>query len=307
MSTALRAVCPWRLRRRAVHGVDETQSVSFAHQNAPRSGDGRESRPFRAIDYRSLHAGTPRFSTDRADGSHTCSADPRRPATEGVGPRSTHVCGAREVRVMGCSREGVNHAGGYAASQDRHGGSHVEKPRGSDSVADGSPRDRATGRPQKSKISDGLHESSALVNVPERGSRPVPPTSGKPVLKPTGPKPGSLCAGKSRRCRATPDCLRERSSLSVYGAEDVTERFLREVPRGQVVRETSSLVSCSRASLARRVVGRCPTLITEDCVFGTTPRLPRFGSAPHPQANLIPLDLPEMGRLELTPERSVRP
>jgi len=25
------------------------------------------------------------------------------------------------------------------------------------------------------------------------------------------------------------------------------------------------------------------------------------------QANLIPLDLPEMGRLEFTPERSVRP
>ena len=28
----------------AVHGVDETLRVSFAHQNASRSGDGRESR-----------------------------------------------------------------------------------------------------------------------------------------------------------------------------------------------------------------------------------------------------------------------
>jgi len=91
-------------------------------------------------------AGTPTFSIDRADRSHTGSADSRRVPTAGVGPHSTHVCGAREARVMGCPREGVNRAGTGAVRHDRHGESRVEKPRGDDSVADGSLRDRATGR-----------------------------------------------------------------------------------------------------------------------------------------------------------------
>jgi hypothetical protein len=34
---------------------------------------------------------------------------------------------------------------------------------------------------------------------------------------------------------------------------------------------------------------------------------PKPGRAVPSQANLIPLDLPEMGRLEFTPERPVRP
>ena len=38
-------------------------------------------------------------------------------------------------------------------------------------------------------------------DAPERGSKPAPPTSGEPVLKPTGTGPGSLCRGKPRRLR----------------------------------------------------------------------------------------------------------
>jgi len=90
--------------------------------------------------------GAPTFSIASADSSHTGSADSRRLAAEGVGPHSTHVCGALRARAMGCPREGVTKAGTGAARHDRLGESRVEKPRGDDSLADGSPRDRATGR-----------------------------------------------------------------------------------------------------------------------------------------------------------------
>ena len=53
----------------AVYGVDETRSVSFAHQNASRSEDGRESRPFRDATAASGTAGTP---TENAKSSQTC-------------------------------------------------------------------------------------------------------------------------------------------------------------------------------------------------------------------------------------------
>jgi hypothetical protein len=91
-------------------------------------------------------AGTPTRSIDRANGLYTGSADSRHRHAAGVGA-ALHPC----LRCAGSPgdglpREGVNRAGGCAARHDRHGESHVEKPRGDDSVADGSPRDRATGR-----------------------------------------------------------------------------------------------------------------------------------------------------------------
>ena len=69
------------------------------------------------------------------------SAGSHRWHAAGVGPHSTHVCGAREARS-----KGVNHAGECAVRHDRLGESRVEKPRGNDSLADGSARDSATGR-----------------------------------------------------------------------------------------------------------------------------------------------------------------
>jgi hypothetical protein len=68
-------------------------------------------------------------------------------------------------------------------------------------------------------------------DAPERGSKPAPPTSREPVLKLTGSRPGSLCAGKPRRRRALPGCLRDLRSLSVYRAEDVTSRFVNSQTR----------------------------------------------------------------------------
>ncbi len=43
----------------AVHGVDETLRVSFAHQNAKRSGDGRESRKLGAANYQTVAGWNP--------------------------------------------------------------------------------------------------------------------------------------------------------------------------------------------------------------------------------------------------------
>jgi hypothetical protein len=125
--------------------------------------------------------GTPTLSLARADSSHTGSADSRRLATEGVGPHSTHVCGAREARVIGCPREGVNRA---------------DVPRGTTAT------ERATSR---NRVATTRWRVGAPVtgpqDAPERGSKPAPPTSGEAVLKPTGNRPGSLCVGKPRRSR----------------------------------------------------------------------------------------------------------
>ena len=52
---------------------------------------------------------------------------------------------------------------------------------------------------------------TAPQDAPQRGSKLAPPTSGEPVL--TGCRPGSLCVGKPRRRRATPDCPRELFTL----------------------------------------------------------------------------------------------
>ena len=48
---------------------------------------------------------------------------------------------------------------------------------------------------QKLKISDGLHENSALVNAPERGLKPALPTPGETVLEPTGTVRGPSVEG----------------------------------------------------------------------------------------------------------------
>jgi len=143
------------------------------------------------------------------------SADSRRRHPVRVGPHSTFVCGALRARSKGVTGAGTGAARSFERPRpfvmtrahrslephNRHGESRVEKPRGDDSVVDGSARDRAAGRPQNSSISDGLHESSALVNAPERGSKRAPPTSRESVLKPTGSRPGSPCVGKPRRSR----------------------------------------------------------------------------------------------------------
>jgi len=122
-------------------------------------------------------AGTPTFSITHGHHSHTGSADSRWRVTTGVGPSPTHGDGAPRARS-----KGVTGAGTGTARFDHRGESRVEKPRGNDFSVDGSPRDRATGR------------SRARVETP-------PPTSGEPVLKPTGTTPGSLCAGQPRRSR----------------------------------------------------------------------------------------------------------
>jgi hypothetical protein len=71
-------------------------------------------------------------------------------------------------------------AGGCAPRHDRSRESRGEKPRGDDSVADGSPRDRATGR------------SRARVE-------PRPADLGRASPTTDGSRPGSLCVGKPRR------------------------------------------------------------------------------------------------------------
>jgi hypothetical protein len=86
-------------------------------------------------------SGTPTFSITRAIRVHTGSVDSRWLATAGVGSSTTHGDGAPRARS-----KGVTGAGTGAARHDRLGESRVEKPRGDDSLADGSPRDRATGR-----------------------------------------------------------------------------------------------------------------------------------------------------------------
>lgn len=85
--------------------------------------------------------GTPALRIARTDDSHTDSSDSRWLATAGVGLYSIHVCGAREAWS-----HGVNRAGRYAARHNHLRESHVEKPRGDDSLADGSSHDRNTGR-----------------------------------------------------------------------------------------------------------------------------------------------------------------
>ena len=100
--------------------------------------------------------GTSTVSTACIDSSYTGSADSRNRQPAGVGPCSTHVRGAREARVMGCPRKGVNRAGRCAVRHDRLGESRVETPCGDDSLADVSP---VTG-PQ---------------DAPERGPKPATP------------------------------------------------------------------------------------------------------------------------------------
>jgi hypothetical protein len=86
-------------------------------------------------------SGTPTFSLTRAIRSHMGSADPRWLATAGVGSSTTHGDGAPRAQS-----KGVTGAGMGAVRHDCLGESRVEKPRGDDSLADRSPRDRATGR-----------------------------------------------------------------------------------------------------------------------------------------------------------------
>jgi hypothetical protein len=85
--------------------------------------------------------GTPTLSIVCANNLHTGSADSRWLVATGVGPSTTHGDGAPRARS-----KGVTGAGTGAVRHDRLGESRVEKPRGDDSLADGTPRDRATGR-----------------------------------------------------------------------------------------------------------------------------------------------------------------
>ena len=68
----------------ALQGVNETRSVSFAHQNASRSGDGRESRQRRDV-------------FDRSARLHTHSRRPARPHVGTIGQSRDSVAGPRQV------------------------------------------------------------------------------------------------------------------------------------------------------------------------------------------------------------------
>ena len=146
------------------------------------------------------------------------SADSRCRHAAGVGPHSTHVCGAREARVMGCPREGVNRAGTGAARHDRSGKSFVEKPRSDDSLADGSPRDRATGR-FRARVETRPADLGRVGPDPDRQSAGVPlwreaPPSTALAPSARGVFDATLSSGDAR--------LTEGAAPSVHRAEDVT-------------------------------------------------------------------------------------
>ncbi len=180
----------------AVYGGNETIRVSFAHQNASRSGDGRESDMVRT-NRRRLPAETPTVSTlgdvghsKGYVGSRHLRGSTRRAETSVRGflgrrfPRvgSATDCGVRVVRQHGNPAHGSGTCDrtDHAVRHDRLGESQPEKPDGDDSLADGSARDSATGR-------------SRARDEP----RPAPSTSGETVLNPARQQAGFPRAGEA--------------------------------------------------------------------------------------------------------------
>jgi hypothetical protein len=137
--------------------------------------------------------GTPIFSITCVKDLRTGSADSHRRHAAGVGPHSTHVCGAPQARLMAFGREGVTGAGIGIARFDRLGESRVEKPRGDDSLADGSTRGGATGR---SRPRDETRPADAGRDGPETDRK----QSGFPLSR----EPPSFTTGRtSRRVQRT--------------------------------------------------------------------------------------------------------
>ena len=120
--------------------------------------------------------GTPTLSIARVKDSRTGSADSHCRYAVGVGPHSTHVCGAPQARLMAFGRQGVTGAGTGTVRFDRLGESRVEKPRGDDSLADGSTRGGATGR---SRPRDETRPADAGRDGPETDRK----QSGFPLLR----------------------------------------------------------------------------------------------------------------------------
>ncbi len=69
----------------------------------------------------------------------------------------------------------------------------AEQPRGPTAWERATPRNRVA----MTRLRVGA-PVTAPQNAPERGMKPAPSTSGEPVLKPTGSRPGSPCVGKPR-------------------------------------------------------------------------------------------------------------
>jgi len=96
---------------------------------------------------------------------------------EGCGPHSAHVCGVPRARSRGVTGAGIE-----TTRLDRLGESPVEKPRGDDSLADGSIHGGTTG-----------HSRPRVVTRPADAGRDGP--------EPEPERPGSHCRGKPRRER----------------------------------------------------------------------------------------------------------
>jgi len=152
---------------------------------------GRESDMVRTNRGR-LPTGTQTLSLFPFTHKTTGSADSRRLAL-GVGLHSTHVCGAPQARLIAFGRQGVTGPGTGTARFDRSGESHVEKPRGDDSLADGSTRGGATGC---SRPRDETRPADAGRDGPE--TEPGQPGSllwkGSPTVYGGRGRHGTLCS-----------------------------------------------------------------------------------------------------------------
>jgi len=93
-----------------VYTIRQLGSI-FNQRENPAVHGGRESRPFRDATAASGTAGTPPKPLSRPQ---TCVSIGLRHiplrTSAGCGPHSTHVCGAREARLMAFGRQGVNRA-----------------------------------------------------------------------------------------------------------------------------------------------------------------------------------------------------
>lgn len=91
-------------------------------------------------------------------------------------------------------------------------------------------------------------------NAPERGSNPAPPTSGEPVLKPTGTGSGSLCGGNPRRlqrggCHVVSGVARAPPALQAVPGDATVDRRLS--PNSPEMR-LGSAIYCSIALYNRK-------------------------------------------------------
>jgi len=101
----------WNVTNFDARNIVVSNGTIFNQRENPAVHGGRESRPFRDATAASGTAGTPPKPLSRPQ---TCVSIGLRHiplrTSAGCGPHSTHVCGAREARLMAFGRQGVNRA-----------------------------------------------------------------------------------------------------------------------------------------------------------------------------------------------------